>query len=761
MIINNEKHIRLIQDELTYQTNEFEKLLRKQAAKMFVDNQLYLCRYQGFDEARGNLIVKFDHKICSAPRKNERLQCFVSSIQDDSVKNWGGLTYQDLRTNVATQFESNTVFFTYEKDYTIVGLSGVKIEDIQKYEKNALVFLAPTDPPLHYLENLANFLKETNPITNNILNLNIENPKWNPQPLIVDGNISEKFKSDFNDSDIIIIQGPPGTGKTYLMAQLCSELLNTNHRILVTALTNRALIELAEKEHLKTALAEGKIYKSALTADEFKNKKIKGIQSFKSLSQQQPPMLLSTYYIMSQIASKAVEDNHFDYIIVEEASQAFLSTIALVRKLGKKCIVIGDIKQLEPIFHKDFAPEDVNNCHWMVCGLKAISFYLTSAQQYILTDSYRLTPNSVIATNSFYSGLLKSKSQAKLPLDFSKFPLLEQSFQANGGTTLQKFKLPDGRIPSTECSNFIVNILLQLKQYDKNTDIAVLAFNRDTIRFLQKEIYSKCANTDNIVIETIDRIQGLTTDFCIFFIPTESIPFALQLNRFNVATSRAKLATLIIADVSIIHFENIFEKIASYFKYIKIINNPHIDNEINNHLQEPEKVDNAQPETNTQNKIGIKIIGKIDISKFEKPKKEIQNDKENFYIIDTNVFVDYPEIISKIEKKYTVILSAKVLDELDKLKITLDNQGKLNVQKALKSINTNIDKRDIRMDTADLSLLPKDLNKKSPDNFILSVALKYKQENPILLTSDNGLQIKAKGFNITTITLKEFLKQSK
>jgi rRNA-processing protein FCF1 len=65
------------------------------------------------------------------------------------------------------------------------------------------------------------------------------------------------------------------------------------------------------------------------------------------------------------------------------------------------------------------------------------------------------------------------------------------------------------------------------------------------------------------------------------------------------------------------------------------------------------------------------------------------------------------------------------------------------------------------MVTADLTLLPDDFNKKSPDNFILSVALKYKNENPIMLTSDNGLQIKAKGLNITTITLKDFLKQTK
>ena len=65
------------------------------------------------------------------------------------------------------------------------------------------------------------------------------------------------------------------------------------------------------------------------------------------------------------------------------------------------------------------------------------------------------------------------------------------------------------------------------------------------------------------------------------------------------------------------------------------------------------------------------------------------------------------------------------------------------------------------MDTADLALLPNDFNKKSPDNFILSVALRYKNENPIILTSDNGLQIKEKGLGISTITLKEFLKQLK
>ncbi len=280
-------------------------------------------------------------------------------------------------------------------------------------------------------------------------------------------------------------------------------------------------------------------------------------------------MLLSTYYIMSQIASKAMVDDHFDYIIIEEASQAFLSTIALARKLGKKCIIIGDIKQLEPIFHKEYAPEDINNYHWMVCGLKAISYYLPNTKQYILTDSYRLTQNSVDATNSFYSGMLKSKSGAQLPLHFSQFTLLKNAFQYNGGTSLKMFELPDGRIPSAECSKFIVELVNELKQYNAKAEIAVLAFNRDTIRFLQKEIFSKCSNTEDVLVETIARIQGLTTDFCIFFISTESIPFALQINRFNVAPSRARLCTLLIADKDILYFTAVSEEVSNYFNLIQ------------------------------------------------------------------------------------------------------------------------------------------------------------------------------------------------
>ena len=242
--INQIKHTELLQAELDYQTFEFEKLLTKQAAKMFMDKQLYICRYQGYDEARGNIILRFDSSICPAPRRNENLHCFISKFQDHNVKQWGGITYKDLRSECLSQFEAKTVFFNYENDHTIVGVSGIKEQEVSKFERNALVFLGPTDPPLKYLMNLVEFVKSTKPENNPYLNISLDNQSWNPIPLNTNNTVLD-IQTALVESDTVIIQGPPGTGKTYLMAQICDAFLRANYRVMVTALTNRALIELA------------------------------------------------------------------------------------------------------------------------------------------------------------------------------------------------------------------------------------------------------------------------------------------------------------------------------------------------------------------------------------------------------------------------------------------------------------------------------------------------------------------------------------
>ena len=310
--------------------------------------------------------------------------------------------------------------------------------------------------------------------------------------------------------------------------------------------------------------------------------------------------------------------------------------------------------------------------------------------------------------------------------------------------------MPIGKKDDKSSCEFAINIVDDLLHINKKLKIAVLSKFKDSVRMLQNCFIYKYGNMENILIDTVERVQGMTCDVCIYFIPNTMMVLSLDKPLFNVATSRAEQLSIIICDKSI-HNSNCDNSVRKYLLAVKN-GKIELDNEDFSE-QESEKTETSIP--------GIKVVGRMDPSKLETPKqKSVKSEtKQNYYVIDTNVFVNCPEIISKIDRKYPVILSAKVIDELDKLKISLDSKGKTNVQKALRSINQCMDNRDVRMEIANMEMLPSDFNKKSPDNMILTVALKYKDENPILLTSDNGLQVKAKGLGIQTISLKDFLKR--
>ena len=103
------------------------------------------------------------------------------------------------------------------------------------------------------------------------------------------------------------------------------------------------------------------------------------------------------------------------------------------------------------------------------------------------------------------------------------------------------------------------------------------------------------------------------------------------------------------------------------------------------------------------------------------------------------------------------MVPTKVVDELDKLKVTLSPADKPKAEHALRILNTSFDTNRIRMENADTQYLPVDLRRNNPDNLILSVAMKFKNHNVTLLTSDNGLQLKARGLGLRAQSLRDYL----
>ena len=127
--------------------------------------------------------------------------------------------------------------------------------------------------------------------------------------------------------------------------------------------------------------------------------------------------------------------------------------------------------------------------------------------------------------------------------------------------------------------------------------------------------------------------------------------------------------------------------------------------------------------------------------------------KRKSIIIDTNILIEEPKIIDIIGSLQNIIFSAKVIDELDGLKNR--SKTKEKAQEAIREIRKHQKNRNISFNTSKVDNLPDDLNKKSPDNMILSVALQYQKRNPILLTNDKGLQIKAEMLEIPAKTITE------
>ncbi len=635
-----------------------------------------------------------------------------------------------------------------------------------KEGKNLTVLIYDPFPPIDYFMNLKRYMDLYPDNVDLLLEPKIPYMDWHPEELSFNSEkpevISETIYKTIEKENCCILQGPPGTGKSYVVASIIAEYIRAGKTVCATTMANKGLIELILQKPLKEVLESGKIFKTNLSADEKRQAPhLKSVAN--GLLVPQGELLCSTNYILSSAFSPKNIETHgipsYDLVVVEEASQVFLTALAAFKSLGKKCLIVGDPMQLPPIVKSLNKPEyKLFNATVQVEGMSTFALS-TNIKAFRIITSHRLTPNSVRLTGIFYDNRLSSVN-AEYP-DFSK---IKDSYTLPEGGVLYEVT---NDVRNSMCSDttlkIIDGILNEFKANYPNVEIAIIAPFKDTVKELQKNFLT-VGSLQNLTIETVDRIQGMTVDYTIMYFPGWKPSFALDERRFNVSTSRSRTTTLILSDVPLENMHSAPEKVIRFLERCYRYNDggkiclpvelTSLDSESAKLKPEEIKLEELPSDVS-----GIKIVGKIDLSKFERPKKELKQDKQNYYVIDTNVFVSCPEVISKVDPKYPVILSAKVVDELDKLKIKLDDAGKSNVQKALKSINQCMDYRNVKMILADMSILPDDFDKRSPDNMILTVALKFKNENPILLTSDNGLQVKAKGLGISTITLKEFLKR--
>lgn len=551
--------MQFLEDELRAETEAYKKKFLTSAISLLKDSgEMFVAQFVGF--RAGQMVMKFPNTR-ALPRKGEFLQCMALPPELQNYRNWGDMTYQDLYRKQLCSTEAVCVWHGKADDerFSLVGFSRIDIDFADKIRKvpGLILAFAPQRPPIDYMLNLQSLVeKDDGDAVSSVLDVDFENRNWNPL-YIRQNNVSDYVYKQLQLTDTMILQGPPGTGKTFVIAELCARLCAEGKSVLVTAMTNRALMELASKEPLKDLLQKKKIFKTNVTTDEFES--LDKLQPAKHPVSMPSCLMLSTFYIASGYAANVNIESAFDYVIMDEASQALLPMFAAAKKLGAKNLWVGDICQLSPIVA-------LNKDRIRICGYQSLVEGLKTAADvgiapvYQMTTTYRFGQRAADYTGLFYNNSLKAKDD----FSFEKIPLLDNVLSPKGGPTLVMTDMPPGNSVPEFANILAAYILKSILESNPKKEVAVLSCMKNTVRALQRTINQYVDTRDNVLVDTVARVQGLTTDITIFVIPNTSYIRTAEQHLFNVATSRAREHTIIIVDKSIFRFSTINPIVKGY-----------------------------------------------------------------------------------------------------------------------------------------------------------------------------------------------------
>ena len=359
---------------------------------------------------------------------------------------------------------------------------------------------------------------------------------------------------------VFCIQGPPGAGKTYTSARIILNLIKAGKKVGVTAHSHKAILNMLKmifqqnKEGLSFTCQ--KVKDSQNKEEEqnfFQNLPVDLVEGAGAVKNAE--VTAGTVFFFS----RAEQENTYDYLFVDEASQLSLANMISAGRATNNIILIGDQNQLD---------QPVQAVHPGESGLSALTYYtggevtISKEKGVFLPLSYRMHPAICrVVSDCFYEGKLKSHSSTNGQKIL--FPLRQES---------AGFRLPETGIcfipvshsgnshSSKEEAKLISDIyktLLTAKWINQKgktsplttEDILIVAPYNVQVACLKREL----SYIQNPRIASVDKFQGQEAPVCIVSLTASTlqdaprgISFLLNKNRLNVALSRARCLSLII-----------------------------------------------------------------------------------------------------------------------------------------------------------------------------------------------------------------------
>jgi uncharacterized protein len=351
---------------------------------------------------------------------------------------------------------------------------------------------------------------------------------------------------------ILPVQGPPGAGKTYTGARMICELVRRGKSVGITANSHKVIRNLIEGV-IKEADKQGMTIACAHKTDDLSPARpnltlVKGNEEFIGALGGKIQVGGATAWLWSRPDAM----NTIDVLFVDEAAQMSLANVLAVSQVAKTVVLLGDPQQLD---------QPMKGTHPDGTDVSALTHILNGAHTVppdkglFLEHTWRLHPAITAFTSElFYDSKLHSKGGLDIQVVKSSGPI--------GGAGLQF--LPVQHSGNQNCSpeeaaavRDLVTSILQSKPSWIDREGKEAALTLDDIVIItpyNAQVFEIQQLLPGARVGTVDKFQGQEAPIAIYSMATSShadaprgMEFLYSLNRLNVATSRAKCLSIIVA----------------------------------------------------------------------------------------------------------------------------------------------------------------------------------------------------------------------
>ena len=361
------------------------------------------------------------------------------------------------------------------------------------------------------------------------------------------------------DHTVLAVQGPPGSGKTFSGGEMICALVDQGQKVGVTATSGKvidnllkAVAKAAKKKGVDARLA----HKSERVDDASDGDALpiaalgSNAEALAALQSGGSNVLGGTAWVWArpEFASSV------DVLFVDEAAQISLANVLAVSGAAKSIVLLGDPQQLDQP-QKGSHPEGVDaSALGHILGDHRI---MPADRGIFLPITWRLAPSICSFTSEvFYESRLTSKPGLERQCltgvgeyDGSGVRLIEVDHDGNRNSSMEEIeKVADLVALFTAPGAQWTNDKGEAAQMTPKDVLVIAPYNAQVTRLTER------LEPSGVRVGTVDKFQGQEAPVVIYSMATsrpEDAPrgmeFLYSLNRLNVATSRARCLSIVVA----------------------------------------------------------------------------------------------------------------------------------------------------------------------------------------------------------------------